>query len=142
MTSLTELTTDFTTLMHQYGAAFDDYDLPAILNYYTTPCFVYKSQKLLFHETEEAKKEYYGPLLEQYREAGIDHSELPEIEVTRTGDQGVLITVRWICRAEDKEAIWDFRDSYWWVDLNGEWKIIGDMVHESEYSTNTSQSSL
>ena len=124
----------FQSLMRDYGAAWDNYSLARILDYYHTPCFVFKAQRVFFHPTDEAKRNYFSTLLDHYRDAGVDHSDIPELHVLPMGDNSAIVTANWVSRSKDGAVIWDFRDSYHWIRMAGDWRILGDTVHEGGYS--------
>jgi hypothetical protein len=63
-------------------------------------------------------------LLGQYRNAGIDHSDIHDMQLLPLGEHSTDVTVRWVSRGSDDTVIWDYRDSYWWIWSEGQWKII------------------
>ena len=120
----------FVDLIKVYGQAFDAYDLQTILNYYHTPCFIYKSQTLHANLTEEVKVRYFTDLLDDYRQAAYAKAETPHIEVQRMGEDSALVTVEWLCKRADGTIAFDFWDTYHFIHINGAWKILGDTVYD------------
>jgi hypothetical protein len=41
-----------------------------------------------------------------------------------------MAMVRWICRRPDGSTIWEFLDSYLLAPEQGQWRILGGVVHE------------
>ena len=69
----------FVNLLKRYGQAFDEYDLQTILDFYHTPCFIYKSKTLFTNLTEEVKTRYFTELLESYRQQAYAKAEKTHI---------------------------------------------------------------
>lgn len=120
----------FLDFITRYGYAFDNYDLQTILNYYHTPCFIFKSGTLFANLTEDTKLKYFQDLLKSYRQEGFSNAEIPNFEVKRMGRESVLITVEWLCKRNDGTIAFDFWDSYHLILINGNWKILGDTVYD------------
>jgi hypothetical protein len=132
MTQPDQLPTDefFFDFISRYGRAFDNFDIQTILNYYHTPCFIFKSGKLFANLTENTKFKYFRDLLEDYRQEGYANAEIPNFELKRMGQDSVLITVEWVCKRSDGTIAFDFWDSYHLIYLDGNWKILGDTVYD------------
>ena len=113
-----------------YGRAFDNYDLQSILDYYYTPCFIFKAGKVYANVTEEAKQRYFQDLLKDYRRQQVTQAEIPHFEVKILGDNSALVTVEWVCRRADGSVVFDFWDSYFLIHIDGRWRILGDTVHD------------
>jgi ketosteroid isomerase-like protein len=120
----------FTDLIKQYGQAWDAYDLQTILNFYHTPCFIYKSQTLFANLTEEVKARYFTELLESYRQQAYAKAETPHIEVKLMGQDSALVTVEWLCKRADGTIAFDFWDTYHFIRVDATWKILGDTVYD------------
>src|SRR3972149_4921829 len=60
----------FRDFMLRYAAAWDAYDLEAILDAYHTPCAIYKDGVQIANPDEATKRRYFGDLLERDRSAG------------------------------------------------------------------------
>jgi hypothetical protein len=45
------------------------------------------------------------------------------------GSDAALVTVRWIARRPYQSLLWDFPDSYLLALEEGQWRILGDLVH-------------
>lgn len=114
----------------RYGQAFDNYDLETILDYYHTPCFIFKSGILFSNVNQQIKREYFQDLLDSYRKEGYANAEIPNFEIIRMGTDSVLITVEWVCKRSDGSLAFDFWDSYFLILIDGLWKILGDTVYE------------
>jgi hypothetical protein len=50
------------------------------------------------------------------------------LKLQRLGSDATLVTVRWIARP-DQSLLWDFLDSYLLALEDGQWRILGDVVH-------------
>ena len=61
----------FRDFIREYGRAWDNYDLQTILEYYHTPCFIFKAGKVFDNASEEAKRRYFQDLLEDYRQQHV-----------------------------------------------------------------------
>ena len=120
----------FIDFIQQYGHAWDNYDLQAILNCYHTPCFIFKSGKLFVNLTEEAKRQYFWDLLESYRQQDYEKAEIPHCEIKLLGQDSALITVEWVCKRSDGTIAFDFWDNYHLIRIDARWKILGDTVYE------------
>jgi hypothetical protein len=130
----------FDRFMSLYGAAFDAYDLETIMEYYNTPCFIYKDGSAIFLPDASHKRDYFQDLLRRLRAAEVHHSDMPSLAVTMLGASSAVVTVRWVSKKEDGSVVWDFFDSYYLARFGEEWKFLGDSVHEGEYSKSTSRS--
>ena len=119
----------FEAYIRRYGRAFDEYDLETILAYYHTPCFVFKGGSLFANVNEAVKRDYFQDLLDAYRREGYAAAEISQMEVKPLGWESVLLTVRWICRRADGSLAFDFWDSYFLIQIDGEWNILGDTVY-------------
>lgn len=120
----------FLDFITQYGQAFDNYDLQAILNYYHTPCFVFKTGILFANLDESIKRVNFQDLLESYRQEGYANAEIHNFELISMGQHGGIVTVEWVCRRNDGTVVFDFWDSYHLIRIDGTWKILGDTVYE------------
>lgn len=69
----------FKHFITDYGQAWDNYDLQTILDYYYTPCFIFKAGKVYNHLSEEAKTRYFHDLLEVYHQTVI-RAETPTVK--------------------------------------------------------------
>jgi hypothetical protein len=125
----------FVDLIKQYGKAWDDYNLKSILDFYHTPCFIYKSQTLFANLTEQVKVRYFSELLESYRQQGYANAEIPHIGVKTLGADSALVTVEWVCKRADDSIALDFWDTYHFIRLHNTWKILGDTVYEKQDSS-------
>lgn len=131
-------TQSFHSLITSYGAAFDAYDLDAIMSQYHTPCFVYKDRKPLFLPDEAHKRDYFEDLLARLRAAGVHHTDIADLTTTPLGPTSAIVTVHWVSKKEDESVVYDFLDSYFLALIGDDWKFLGDTVHEGEYSKATS----
>lgn len=120
----------FFNLIRRYGQAWDEYDLQTILDFYHTPCFIYKSKTLFANLTQEIKVRYFKDLLEDYRHAAYAKAETPHIEAQMLGEDSALVTVEWLCKRSDDTVAFDFWDTYHFIWINDEWKILGDTVYD------------
>ena len=120
----------FVNLIKRYGQAFDEYDLQTILDFYHTPCYIYKSKTLFANQTEEVKVRYFTELLESYRQQAYARAETPHIDVQMLGTDSALITVEWLCKRADDTVVFDFWDTYHFIRIDGAWKILGDTVYD------------
>ena len=120
----------FKDFMKKYGDAWDNYDLQTILNYYHTPCFIFKSGMLFANLTEETKLQYFQDLLASYRQQEYSYAEIHNFDLKVMGPESALVTVRWICKRPDGSIAFDYRDSYHLIHIDGMWKILGDTVYE------------
>ena len=120
----------FRNFITNYGQAWDNYDLQTILDYYYMPCFIFKAGQVFANVTEETKYYYFRDLLEAYQRQKIVRTEIPHCEVKPLGDNSTLITVEWVCKGADGTVIFDFWDSYHLIHIDGQWKILGDTVHD------------
>jgi hypothetical protein len=133
--------TSFHDLMARYGVAFDTYDLDVIMQHYHTPCFIYKDGNAIFLLDEAHKRDYFGDLLARLREAGVHHSDIPDIPditVTPIGANSAIVTVHWVSKRVDGSVVWEFLDSYYLARVGDRWRFLGDTVHEGDYSKATS----
>ena len=120
----------FIDFIQQYGRAWDNYDLQSILNFYHTPCFIFKSGKLFANLTEEAKRQYFQDLLEVYRQQDYEKAEIPHCEIKFLGQDSAYVTVEWVCKRTDGTVAFDFWDTYHLIHMDNNWKILGDTVYE------------
>jgi hypothetical protein len=120
----------FIDFIRVYGLAFDNYDLQTILNYYHTPCFIFKTGTLFANLTEETKHQYFHDLLESYRQQDYANAEIPYFDIKVMGQDSVLVTVEWVCKRSDGTIAFDFWDAYHLIRIDGNWKILGDTVYE------------
>jgi hypothetical protein len=120
----------FKEFILQYGRAWDNYDIQTILDYYYTPCFIFKSGKVFANVTEEAKRRYFQDLLVIYRQQDYTQAIIPNFEVQALGRNSALITVEWVCKRADSSVVFDFWDSYHVIRIDGQWKILDDTVHD------------
>jgi len=116
--------------MLRYAAAWDAYDLEAILDAYHTPCAIYKDGVQIANPDEATKRRYFGDLLERYRGAGVVGSEMSGFSVHDLGHNSALITVRWTSRRADRSVASDYLDSYHLGRIGEAWKILDDTVHD------------
>ena len=120
----------FWDFIKNYGNAFDNYDLQTILNYYHTPCFIFKSGILFANLTEGTKLQYFQDLLESYRQQEYSNAEISNFDLKVMGPDSALVTVEWICKRSDGSIVFDFWDAYHLIRLDGIWKMLGDTVYE------------
>lgn len=119
----------FLDYITRYGQAFDNYDLETILDYYQTPCFIFKSGILFANVIEEIKRKYFQDLLNSYRQEAYANAEIPNFELKGMGKDCMLITVEWVCKRNDGSLAFDFWASYFLIYIKGKWKILGDTVY-------------
>lgn len=116
--------------IERYARAWDDYDLDWILDFYLTPSYVVKRGRIHWHTTEEEKRAYYHALLTRYGTESYERSEIPDLEIKELGEDGAFVTVHWVGRRVDGTVAFDLRDAYHLVRVDGEWRIIGDVVFD------------
>jgi ketosteroid isomerase-like protein len=95
-----------------YMAAWNSGDLTAIVDAYTTPCFVVKGGRVLRHNDEAAKRRYFEELLSSNQDQGPHIWSIGDLDMHPLGRDATMITVRWIARRPDRSLLWDFLDSY------------------------------
>jgi hypothetical protein len=61
--------------------------------------------------------------------ASTDQHESANALRTFLGSDATLVTVRWIARRPNQSLLWDFLDSYLLALEDGQWRILGDVVH-------------
>src|SRR3990172_10818646 len=71
----------FRDFMLRYAAAWDAYDLEAILDAYHTPCAIYKDGVQIANPDEATKRRYFGDLLDRYRGSGVVGSGMSRFSV-------------------------------------------------------------
>ena len=120
----------FENYMIEYGQAFDNYDIEAILKHYHTPSFVFKAGKLIANINEDTQRRYFLDLLKTNRESGYDKVYIESFDVQMFGHDSALITINWVFRRENGETVFDFWDSYLLGHIDGQWKILGDTVYD------------
>lgn len=96
---------------------------------YTTPCFVVKGGHVLRHNDEAAKRQYFAELLASNNQQGPHAWSIGDLKPRQLGSDAALLTVRWIARRPDQSLLWDFFDSYLLALEEGQWRILGDVVH-------------
>jgi ketosteroid isomerase-like protein len=114
----------------QYGEAWNADDVDAIMNAYATPCFVVKGDRVLRHNDETAKRRYFTELLASNNQHGPHTWSIGDVKLQPLGRDAALATVRWIAQRPDKSVLWDFLDSYLLAVEEGQWRILGDVVHD------------
>jgi hypothetical protein len=102
----------------------------AIMNAYATPCFVVKGGRVLRHSDETAKRHYFSELLASNNRHGPHTWSIGHVKLQPMGPDAALATVRWIALRLDKSVLWDFLDSYLLTVEEGQWRILGDVVHD------------
>lgn len=120
----------FQNFIAAYGRAWDNNDLQTILDYYHTPCFIFKGGRLYDNASAETKRRYFEDILADYRQQQAIRAEIPHFEVKTLGDNSALITVRWFGKRADGVVAFDYLDSYLLIRLDGQWKILGDTVYD------------
>lgn len=120
----------FRDFMLRYAAAWDAYDLEAILDAYHTPCAIYKDGVQIANPDEVTKRRYFGDLLDRYRGSGVVGSEMSGFSVHDLGHNSALVTVRWTSRRADRSVASDYLDSYHFGRIGEAWKILDDTVHD------------
>jgi hypothetical protein len=121
----------FRNFITKYGEAWDEYDLETILDYYHLPSFVFKEGHVFANTTPDAKHRYFKDLVGTYEQERIVHADIPHFAEKSLGENSALVTVEWVCKRADGSAGFDFWDPYLLIRVEGQWKILGDTVHDS-----------
>ena len=112
--------------------AWNQADVGSIVASYQTPCFVFKSGRLLLHVDEMSKARYFAGLVDGTR------TELSmgarwhrrHFRAERLGQSSALVTVRGTFERPDGTALEDYFDSYLLELVDGSWGFLGDTVHD------------
>ena len=120
----------FHEILHRYAAAWDSGDLETILDAYHTPCAIYMDGALESMPDEAAKRRHFAGLLERYRAGDTARMEMADLALQELGHNSALVTVHWTSQRADGTAAADYLDSYHFGRIGGDWKILGDTVHD------------
>lgn len=88
-----------------------------------------KAGQVLRHNDDAAKRRYFAELLASNNQEGPHTWSIGDLKLQRLGSDATLVTVRWIARRPDQSLLWDFLDSYLLALEDGQWRILGDVVH-------------
>jgi len=114
-----------------YLDCFDRLDGPAAAAYYSAPSFVVKNGGITRFGPDE-KSDYFSALMASNAEASEHVWEIADFNVDLPAPNGAIATVRWIVRRPDRSVIWDFGDTYVLGHAAAGWRILGDIVHDSQ----------
>jgi hypothetical protein len=70
-----------------------------------------------------------GDLLAGNQRQGPHTWAFAELDPRPMGRDAAMVTVRWVCRRLDGSTIWEFLDSHLLAPDQGQWRILGDVVH-------------
>ena len=123
--------TELKSLFDGYMDCFERLDGPGAAAYYSAPSFVVKNGGMTRFGPDE-KSDYFSGLMESNAEAGEHVWEIGEFNLDLPAPNGAIAKVRWIARRPDRTVIWDFADTYVLGDDGDGWRILGDIVHDSQ----------